>query len=217
MCSPDLATRRLPWRSGLRPYLPMLGALAVVGLVGLWLLDLRYTAFTSPIDHIRHMLTYGFNLADRYTPNSITSDPWQWLVNDVQFDYLKVAVNTSVNGETVGSRPSIEFRALINPVLLAGMAIVIPWSIHQAWRRRDRLAGWALVWMGANWLPYVALALLTNRVMYFYYVLPVIPGLAALSALFLVRAKLPRIVLVAYLLLAAGAFLAWFPFRQLPS
>jgi hypothetical protein len=163
------------------------------------------------------MLTYGFNLADRYTPNSITSDPWQWLVNDVQFDYLKVAVNTSVNGETVGSRPSIEFRALINPVLLAGMAIVIPWSIHQAWRRRDRLAGWGLVWMGANWLPYVALALLTNRVMYFYYVLPVIPGLAALSALFLVRAKLPRIVLVAYLLLAAGAFLAWFPFRQIPS
>lgn len=211
------ARARLPWRAVLRTYVPLLGALAVVGIVGLWLLDLRYTEFTSPFDHVRHMLTYGFNLADKYTPNSITSDPWQWLVNDVQIDYLKVAVNTSVNGETIGSRAAVEFRALINPVLLAGMAIVVPWGIHQAWRRRDRLAGWSLVWMGANWLPYVALALLTNRVMYFYYVLPVVPGLAALSALFLVRSRLPRIVLVAYLLLAVGAFLAWFPFRQLPS
>ena len=39
--------------------LSLVVGVAVVGLVGLWLLDLRFTTFTNPLDHVRHMVEYG--------------------------------------------------------------------------------------------------------------------------------------------------------------
>ncbi|MFN8622374.1 MAG: glycosyltransferase family 39 protein [Chloroflexota bacterium] len=199
-----------------RPVLSLVVTFGVVFLVGLWLLDLRYTTYTDPLAHLAHMLQYGFALADRYTPDSITSQPWQWLANIGQFDYLKVDVNSLVGGQVVGSHPSIEFRALLNPVLLGAAALTVPWGCWYAWQRRDAVAGWSLLWMGANFLPYLVLAAISSRVMYFYYVLLVVPGLAAISALFLVRSRLPRVVVATYVVLLVVAFVAYFPFRQVP-
>ena len=68
-----------------------------------------------------------------------------------------------------------------------------------------------------NWLPYLFLELFTNRIQYFYYILPAIPGLAAITATMLVRARLPRPVIAGYVALNAVAFIAWFPFREFPA
>ncbi len=200
----------------LRGGLILSGAFVGVFLVGLWVLDLRYTTFTSPLDHLAHILRYGFALADRYTPNSITSEPWQWLVNDGQFDYLRVNVNTLVNDEIVGSRASVQFRALLNPVLIGLTALALPWAAWAAWKRRDPVASWGLLWTAGNILPYVILAIVSSRVMYFYYILPAIPGLAILAASFLIGSRMPRIVIVVWMIAMAALFIAWFPFRQIP-
>jgi dolichyl-phosphate-mannose-protein mannosyltransferase len=204
------------WRE-LRPTAGLLGAYAAVFLFGLWLLDLRFTQFTSPFAHISNMLSYGFALQQTYNPSGISSAPWEWLVNGGQFDYFKVAVNSLVNGEVVGSRPTVEFRALLNPVLLGSAPLAILYGGWLAWRRDNRLALWSLVWIAATYLPYWVLAIFANRITYFYYVLPVVPALAAVTAAFLVQSRLPRIVVWGYITACVVAFIAYFPFREIPT
>jgi 4-amino-4-deoxy-L-arabinose transferase-like glycosyltransferase len=199
------------------PGLSVAGAYVVVGLVGLAWLDIRFTHFNSPFDHLRQMLGYGFALQSTFSPTAgITSSPLDWLVMGGQFDYLKVAVNSLVNGTVVASHPSVEFRAVINPILLGGTALV---TLFAAWRWRtggSAIARWALIWMGATYLPFVYLSLFSNRVTYLYYILPAIPALAAATAVFLVDARLPRAVLWGYIAVTVVAFVAYFPFRQIP-
>jgi hypothetical protein len=66
------------------------------------------------------------------------------------------------------------------------------------------------------YLPYVALALVSDRVMYLYYMVPVVPGVAAAVALFLTRAGLPPVVRWAFVGLFAAGVIAYFPFRTIP-
>jgi 4-amino-4-deoxy-L-arabinose transferase-like glycosyltransferase len=78
----------------------------VVWIVGMWTLDLRFTAYTSPLDHLVHMVSYGVSLTNAGgTSNaaSIASAPWQWLFNEGQINYLRVDLTTM----TGGGRPSL--------------------------------------------------------------------------------------------------------------
>ena len=68
----------------------------------------------------------------------------------------------------------------------------------------------------ANYLPFVALALLTERIMYIYYLLPAIPAIATAIALLVTRARLPRLVRVGFLVAYAVGIAAYYPFRQIP-
>jgi predicted membrane-bound dolichyl-phosphate-mannose-protein mannosyltransferase len=208
--------RRLSWRD-LAPTGALLGAYVFVGLAGLWLLDLRFTTYATPLDHIDHMLNYGFALQGGFNPTGgITSAPWQWLVNDGQFDYLKTSVNTLANGEVIGSRAIIQFRALLNPALLGAAPLAVLFAVWLAWKRGEALVTWGLLWIAANYLPYWELALLSNRITYFYYVLPAVPGLAVLVSAFLIHGRLPRAVVWGFLGVTILAFIAYFPFRQVP-
>jgi predicted membrane-bound dolichyl-phosphate-mannose-protein mannosyltransferase len=212
-----LARRRRPTLDDAMPLIALVAAYSFVGLAGLWVLDLRFTTYATPIDHINRILGYGFALQGGFSPSGITSAPWQWLVNDGQFDYLKTSVNTLVNGQVTGSRATIEFRALLNPVLIGTATIA---GIYAGWlslRRGEPIASFGLLWIAANYLPYWALVLFSHRISYFYYVLPAVPGLALVLAAFLVHGRMPRAVIVAFLLAAAVAFVAYFPFREIPA
>lgn len=198
------------------PLLALVASYALVGFGGLWLLDLRFTTYTSPLDHISRMLSYGFALQGSFSPSGITSAPWQWIVNEGQIDYLKTAVNTLVNDQIVGSRTTVQFRALMNPVLIGSAVLAVIYAGRLAWKRAEPLAMWGLVWIGANYLPYWGLTLFANRITYFYYVLPAVPGLAVLTAVLLVHGRFPRIVTWLYVAAAVVAFVAYFPFRQVP-
>ena len=192
------------------------GAAALVGLGGLWLLDLRFTEFSNPLAHIGHMLSYGVSLTGGPQPSGITSSPWDWLVNGGGFDYLRVNVNVTVNGQIASSYPSVEFQAALNPVLIGTIWLAVPIAIVRAVRLADRLAQWCLIWIAANYLSFFALVAITHRITYFYYILPTVPALAALTALMLLRSKLPPFVTVAYLAALVVGFVAYFPFRQIP-
>ncbi|HLF49570.1 MAG TPA: glycosyltransferase family 39 protein, partial [Methylomirabilota bacterium] len=198
------------------PTAALVGAYAMVGLGGLWLLDLRFTAYTTPLDHVQRMLSYGLALQGGFNPSGITSPPWQWLINEGQFSYLRTAVNTLVNGEITGSRTVVEFRALMNPVIIGSASVAVLYGAWLAWKRGEALATWALLWIAANYLPFWILALVANRITYFYYILPSIPGLAVLTAALLVHGRFPRLVVWGYVTAAIVAFVAYFPFRQVP-
>jgi hypothetical protein len=211
--------RRIP-RSDVRAAVSLgLGA-AIIGLAGLWLLDLRFTSFTNPVDHVRHMVTYGTGLKSPIDRTGAcpgaASAPWQWLVNDCEITYLRV--NTTIReGETVVARlTQIDFRGAMNAFLMAPIVLGLISALGLAVRERHRLAMWAVVWALANWLPYVLLVLASNRVTYIFYFLPIVPAAAAFLALLLWRSGLPRWVGPAYGVAYVIGFLAMFPFRQIP-
>ena len=164
------------------------------------------------------MLTYGANLdaADRSrgVGCSGSSEPWQWLINECQIGYFKVTENPT--GDPNVTRTTVEFRGALNAFLAGAMPLALVFAAWAAWRRRDPLATWATIWGAANYLPYVALALVSDRVMYLYYMLPVVPAVAAAVAVFITRAGLPPVVRWAFVGLFAAGVVAYFPFRTIP-
>jgi hypothetical protein len=88
--------------------------------------------------------------------------------------------------------------------------------VSVAWRTKSVLARWSVVWAAANYLPYVALAAVSQRIMYIYYILPVVPAIAVALALLLLRGGLPRFVTWGFVAAYVAGFLAYFPFRHVP-
>lgn len=213
------ATRRITVAS-LRPGIVLVVAFAVVALGGLWLLDSRFSTYASPFDHLRRIVEYGANLRGPVVQTGICpgadSGPMQWLFNQCQINYLRVDVTVRAGEEIVSSVPSVDFRGALNPLLPNVMFIAALFVGWRAWRTGNILARWSTVWIAANYLPYVAIALVSNRITYIYYFLPVVPGVAVAVAILLLRARLPRVVTWAYVLAYALGFLAYFPFRQIP-
>lgn len=213
------ATRRLTF-ANLRPGIVVVVACAVVAIGGLWLLDSRFSTYTSPFDHLQRIVEYGANLRQPVVQTGICpgadSGPLQWIFNQCQITYVRVDVTVRAGEEVISTIPSVDFRGALNPLLPNVMLIATLFTGWYAWRSGNVLARWSVVWIAANYLPYVAIALVSNRIMYLYYFLPVVPGIAAAIAIFLTRARLPRLVTYGYLVAYAAGFVAYFPFRQIP-
>jgi len=214
------------WRQRRLPVRDLVGPVAFVGiagatfLLGLAVLDARFTTYATPFDHIARILGYGTALRAPATSVGICpeadSRPWQWLFNECQIQYLRVDVTTSAGEQVVSRKATIDFRGAFNPLLAAAVPLAALFMVWYAVKTRSTIAMWAVTWAAANYLPYVALALFTNRIMYLYYALPLVPALAVGVALLLVRAGLPRPVRWGFLLAYAIGFVAYFPFRQPP-
>jgi dolichyl-phosphate-mannose-protein mannosyltransferase len=207
---------RLGW-DDLRPTLLLVSAYAVVAIAGLWALDLRFSGYGDPWAHLVHMMSFGAALQTTGTTGGIASTPWQWLVNEGHINYLRVAVDTKVNGVVTGSLVKVEFRGALNPILLGALPLGFLFTFWYAWRKGSLLAIWCLAWAAANFLPYLPLAIVSHRIMYLYYFLPTVPALAVAVAILLARSGLPRMVIWGYVAAFMLAFVAFFPFRQLPG
>jgi predicted membrane-bound dolichyl-phosphate-mannose-protein mannosyltransferase len=204
----------------LRPVVLLLATYGVVFIVGLGLLDARFTTYANPIDHLRHMLEYGANLHWGHGLPSVCvgneSTPWQWLTNDCQMGYLRVATSVTVGQEVVAVTPSIDFRGAMNPVLIGALPLAMLFALRAAWRTGSPLARWSVAWAAANYLPYVVLAVVSQRITYIYYFLPVVPAVAVAIAILLRRSGLPRSVAWGFVAVYLVGFAAYFPFRQIP-
>jgi dolichyl-phosphate-mannose-protein mannosyltransferase len=189
-------------------------------LAGLWALDSRYTTYASPIDHLKHMVEYGANLRAPVDRAGICatndSNPWEWPFNECQITYLRVDVTVRAGDRVLSKVPTIDFRGALNPLLAGAIPLAILFATWLAWRTRNQLARWAVVWAAANYLPYVVLAIVNHRITYIYYFLPVVPAIAVCTALLLLRGGLPRFVLVGFVAAYIVGFAAYFPFRSIP-
>ena len=210
--------RRIPLRDLAGPATFVIVA-SVVFVGGLALLDAQYTTYASPFDHIARMVSYGASLQTRvstaFCPEA-DSQPWQWLFNECQITYFRIDVTVKAGEEILTKVPTIDFRGALNPLLVGAIPLAALFTAWYGWRTRNQLAIWALTWTAANYLPYVALAVFTNRIMYIYYALPLVPALAAGVALLLVRSGLPRPIRWGFVLAYLAGFVAYFPYRQLP-
>jgi len=211
--------RRLS-RPELRDAIVLLASFSVVSIAGLWILDASFTTFATPLDHVLYMIRYGANLQASVDHGGfcvgISSPPWQWPFNTCQINYLRVDVTVNDPMGVATTVSSIDFRGALNPLLASAIPFACLFAVWLAWRTEDLLVRWSVVWMAANYLPFVALALVNNRVTYLYYVLPVLPALTVAVAIFLLRSGLPRFVAWGYIAAYALGFAAYFPFRQIP-
>ena len=210
--------KRIPLRNMAGPIL-FVAVSAVVFVAGLAVLDARFTTFASPLDHIQRIVSYGTGLQTRvstaFCPEA-DSQPWQWLFNDCQIQYYRVDVTTRVGEEVVSKVPTIDFRGALNPLLIGAVPLAALFTAWYALRTRSQLAIWAITWTLANYVPYLFLAVFTNRIMYIYYALPLVPALAAGVALLLVRSGLPSLLRWGFVLAYFAGFIAYFPYRQIP-
>jgi 4-amino-4-deoxy-L-arabinose transferase-like glycosyltransferase len=188
---------------------------------GLAVLDSKWSEFKNPFEHITHMVTYGARLNQPVGTVGICpkadSRPWQWPVNDCQIQYLRTDVSVKSGDNLVSRVARIDFRGAMNELMTGAIPIAMLFTIWFAWRRRDGAAVWAVSWAAGNWLPYALLGVISNRIMYIYYFLPMVPAVATAIAILLLRSKLPRFVLWSYLALYVVGFIAYFPFRILPG
>ena len=213
------------WRARRAPVAELLapaGFLVVtlaIAFGGLAALDAKFTSFQSPTDHVGRIFGYGVALAAPATDgscHSIDSRPWQWIFNQCPINYLKINVNVTAGDKIVSTIPKVSFVGALNPLLAGAIPLASLFALWYAWRTRHRLALWAVAWGAANYLPYLALAVFTNRILYLYYALPMVPALAIAVALLLNRTRLPSVVRWGYLAAYLIAFAAYFPFRAIP-
>lgn len=210
--------RRIPRRDLLGPIGFAIITFSIM-IGGLTLLDVSLSQFPSPLDHIARIVTYGAGLKapiDVGACPAIDSQPWQWLFNECQINYFRTDTTVRVGDVITAKYATVEFTGALNPLLASAIPLSALYTAWYAWKKRDRLAIWAVAWAGANYLPYVILALLTPRIMYIYYFLPLVPAAAIGIALLLTRSGLPRAVLWGFVAAYLVGFLAYFPFRSIP-
>jgi len=210
--------RRIPLRELIGPAV-FAAVTGVVALGGLALLDAQYSTYKNPIDHFAHMVSYGAALQTRVSTAACPeadSQPWQWLFNECQIQYFRIDVTVRAGEEILTKVPTIDFRGAMNPLLVGAIPLAALFTAWYALRTRNQLAIWAITWTAANYLPYIPLAIFTNRIMYIYYALPLVPALAAGVALLLLRSGLPSPIRWGFLLAYLAGFIAYFPYRTIP-
>lgn len=193
----------------------MLAGFVPVLFGGLWVLDLAFSTYRLPWDHLRYILDYGITLTRPGGPADSESYPWQWLVNEVQIPYYKVDTDTLVNHVVQATRTTVYFRGAMNPIIIGSAPLGVAFALWRAWVAREGLAIWAIVWTAINYLPYYPLTILDQRIAYIYYFLPTMPAIAVALALFLRKGHLPGLVTAVFLLSVFVGFIGYFPFRTI--
>ncbi len=193
---------------------------------GLWILDLMFTRYHFPWDHLAHILSYGVALKNPggYPVTEILSgnrfiqqsSPWQWLVNQVQMDYYVSNHIVSRHAGVTLTRTMVHLRGAMNPLIIGAAPFGFFFVVWRAWKFGDTLAMFALAWIAVNYLPYYPLQILAHRDNYLFYILPTVPALVIALAQFLRQAALPQIVILGYCSAVVVAFILYFPFRLFP-
>jgi hypothetical protein len=161
------------------------------------------------------MITYAGQLVAP-TPQGIASYPWQWLINQVPIPYLTVVGSVyDASMHLVSSHTTVAFQGAMNPALLYLCLPATAYAVYMYWKLRDQTALFCIVSFVFTYGPYYPLAL-THRITYIFYFLSALPSLAMLASLLLIRIKINRMLVLAYLAVVLLGFAFLFPFRVLP-
>ena len=180
----------------------------VLFILGLLILDLAFTPFSSPIDHLKYMWSVYGSLTRTAGPMGIGSYPWTWwfpywLVQPIPYYVVRIVVGGVV------SYP-IHFLGVISPVIAYS---TVPSMIYVFWdytQNNNSFALFVLSWFLGTYLPWFLWAFL-NKVTYVYYALPSVEAVCCAMALALTNKKLPMLLLVVFMVAVLVNFFILFP------
>jgi predicted membrane-bound dolichyl-phosphate-mannose-protein mannosyltransferase len=182
---------------------------ALTGFVGLLALS-SVTGYKNPVDYIHFMFGNMLALAE-VGAGGISSQPLQWLMNQVQIPYLQIGLQI---GST--SISPIAFWGGMNPFIIYMTIPAIAYAAYRYAARNSQIALFLLCWFAMTYLPYFPLAYLYNRISYIFYFQNTVPAVAGSIALILDNDRLPRTPVILYLLLVLVGFSWYFPFKKIP-
>jgi predicted membrane-bound dolichyl-phosphate-mannose-protein mannosyltransferase len=181
----------------------------------LFVMDRFWVGYSSPIEHLTFILNYTRALVAQ-SPTGIQSQPWQWLLNQIQIPYLKVDVNKMVDSSVVGSYTSVHFNGAMNPLIIYLTLPSVLYAGYLFFSRRDDLSLFTVAWFAGTYLPFIPMALLWNRIMYLFYFLNTIPSVCMAITSMALDQKPPKIVMGLYLIAVVVMFVVMFPFKAVP-
>jgi len=194
----------------------------------LWVTDANFVLLDNhhpnPIEHLSWISKYSLKLGvggyawnghvldlenKTIDKNSIASPPWAWLINEKKIVYYRLSVQEEVDGKVV-QRETAAFHGAMNPILIASMIPSTVYLAHTFLKRRDEFSLFLIVWWLFTYIVYYPLAFM-NRVLYIFYMCPVMPMVCASTSLMMHRLKLPGYILLAYSSSTFMAFIFSFP------
>jgi predicted membrane-bound dolichyl-phosphate-mannose-protein mannosyltransferase len=175
-----------------------------------------FTRFQNPVEHFIHMYNHASALVRAGGPIGIESYPWQWLANQVEIPYLKVDGKVMADGKEIGTVSLVHFSGSMNPAVIFFALIGIGYCIHLYIKNKDKLSLLAVSWFLVTYIPYFPGSILGNRIMYIFYFLNTIPAVAIAISCFMSDEKIPKIVLISYLITLLIGFAFLFPFKKIP-
>lgn len=163
-----------PKTPGLSPLAVMFAFYLAFSWFGLGLLDARFTEFSGPLAHVKHIFAFGTALSREpgFDPQGAESTPLQWWMNDKVFEYLQINVGTNNLINAV-----VSFKGSLNIYLIASAPFILYFNFLQA-RRGDRLGLLVVCLFLGNYVPILATWIKARRICYLYYMLPSLPAFA---------------------------------------
>jgi predicted membrane-bound dolichyl-phosphate-mannose-protein mannosyltransferase len=201
-------------RRRLLPCAGVLAGFALTSFFGLWLLDAAWSPYRTPWSHLARMSDYGLSLRPA-TVEPSSSQPWRWLLNEGEMTYLRVDRTTASGDEVIGQKTTVHFRGMFNPAVVGVASIGLFLCASLAFRTGAHLPVWAITWFIGNFAPYLVLHALTDRPLYIFYALPLVPTFVVSVVPLLWAAGLPRAVRWGYAAAVVLGVAVLFPFRTI--
>jgi len=193
----------LRWLLGFGFYYAVTGFLLLLALGSV-------TGYRNPTDYIRFMFGNMLSLTELQV-GGIASQPLQWLVNQVQIGYLQIGI-------TIGqiSLSPVAFWGGMNPFIVYMTIPAVAYTTYYCITRKSQTALFVLCWFAGNYFPYFPLSYLSHRISYIFYFQNTVPAVAGGIALLLNNKRIPRTLIILYVLLVLVGFSWYFPFKKIP-
>ena len=133
------------------------------------------------------------------------SPPWLWLLNRNAIEYFIRVIGDSLVVKYVGA---------MNPLLVYIMLPAVGYSIWDYWNTRNRADLFGLTWWAWSYIVYYPLAF-AGRVMYIFYMLPVMGAISLMAANLMCHPKMNPYVRYLYTGTVIVVMLLQFPVKPL--
>lgn len=118
-------------------------------------------AWQNPLTTVQNMLSFAVSLSSSEVFGiSISSEPWEWLVNRGVIFYSY----------------SLQRIAMTSYTLVILICPIVIYLVYYT-LRKDLSAFFGTAWLISTYLVWIPVSLIFHRLMYIYYFYPVIPGL----------------------------------------
>ena len=154
------------------------------------------------VDHYNLDGSY-VDIGSSYAKFGNISPPWLWLLNQNAIDYFNGVIDSGLVVKYVGA---------MNPLLAYIMLPAVAYSVWHYWNTHNRADLFGLTWWAWSYIVYYPLAFI-GRMMYIFYMLPVMGAISLMAANLMCHPKMNPFVRYLYTGTVIVVMLLQFPVK----